>query len=219
MLRKRFWNGSIAAVWLCLCGGFLSMGAGAQELPDQVRERLRTRIEAAGVPPVLAVGEEPIHASVALPLFYEKRAYRPAWSGADGPMPQAEILAGAIREAEREGLRPKGYRCETLTVMSGYRTPYYNRAIGNVKYSRHVWGGAADIYIDESPRDGMMDDLNRDGKINYQDAAVLYDLIDAMYGQIWYRPFVGGLGQYEKTGAHGPFVHIDVRGTRARWGT
>lgn len=112
----------------------------------------------------------------------------------------------------------KGYHCKTFFVMSGYRTPFYNNAIGNVKYSRHVWGGAADIFIDENPKDGMMDDLNADGKIDYRDAAVLYDIIDAMHGRPWYAPFVGGLGRYKKTPAHGPFVHVDVRGFRVRWG-
>ena len=30
---------------------------------------------------------------------------------------------------------------------------------GNVKYSQHVYGGAADIFIDENPKDEMMDDF------------------------------------------------------------
>ncbi|MGD2152623.1 MAG: D-Ala-D-Ala carboxypeptidase family metallohydrolase [Gemmatimonadales bacterium] len=122
-------------------------------------------------------------------------------------------------EAILEEVNRRGYRAETFAVLSGYRTPYYNRVIGNVRYSRHVWGGAADIYIDESPRDGNMDDLNQDGAINYRDAAVLYDIIDAMYGQPWYARFVGGLGRYRRTSSHGPFVHVDVRGYHARWGT
>ena len=112
-----------------------------------------------------------------------------------------------------------GYPCDTFHVMSGYRTPHYNAAIGNVQYSRHVWGGAADIFIDQNPADGMMDDLNRDGKIDYRDAAVLYELVDGLYGDEDYEPYVGGLGRYKKTPAHGPFVHVDVRGFRARWGT
>jgi hypothetical protein len=112
-----------------------------------------------------------------------------------------------------------GLRCDTFHVMSGYRTPYYNAAIGNVKYSRHVWGGAADIFIDENPRDGMMDDLNGDGRNDVHDAAVLYHLFDERFGKEEYEPFVGGLGQYRKTAFHGPFVHVDVRGFRARWGT
>lgn len=108
--------------------------------------------------------------------------------------------------------------CETFNIMSGYRTPYYNKLIGNVKYSRHLWGGAADIFIDENPKDEMMDDLNKDGKIDYKDAAILYDIIDNMYGKPWYKPFIGGLARYKRTQNHGPFVHVDVRGFRARWG-
>ncbi|KPL03087.1 MAG: hypothetical protein AMJ90_04095 [candidate division Zixibacteria bacterium SM23_73_2] len=117
-----------------------------------------------------------------------------------------------------EKVNERGYHCENFSILSGYRTPYYNKLIGNVKYSRHMWGGAADIFIDENPKDDMMDDLNQDGKINYRDAAIIYDIIDDMYGKHWYSVFVGGLGRYRKTESHGPFVHVDVRGFRARWG-
>ena len=117
-----------------------------------------------------------------------------------------------------EKVNEQGYSCNTFHIMSGYRTPHYNKAIGNVKYSRHCWGDAADFFIDENPKDDIMDDLNKDGKINYKDAKVLYEIIDEMYGKRWYERFVGGLGRYKKTASHGPFVHIDVRGHRARWG-
>ena len=111
-----------------------------------------------------------------------------------------------------------GITAETLFVMSGYRTPFYNRAIGNVKYSRHLWGGAADIYVDQQPKDGYMDDLNKDGVINYKDAEVLYDLVDNLFYRKFLNPLIGGLGLYRKTNNHGPYIHIDVRGTPARWG-
>jgi len=117
-----------------------------------------------------------------------------------------------------EKVNEKEIPCSTFHIMSGYRTPYYNKLIGNVKYSRHLWGGAADIFIDEHPKDGMMDDLNGDGRIDFHDAGVLYDIIDQMYGKPWYELFLGGLGRYKKTDDHGPFVHVDVRGFRARWG-
>lgn len=117
-----------------------------------------------------------------------------------------------------EKINQKGYRCNTFQILSGYRTPYYNKKIGNVKYSRHVYGDAADIFIDENPKDDMMDDLNQDGKIDYRDAAIIYDIIDGMYGKPWYAPFLGGLGRYTRTANHGPFVHVDARGFRARWG-
>jgi hypothetical protein len=139
----------------------------------------------------------------------------------DGSYPKYLILKEALLlklELILQAVNERGYTCDTFHIMSGYRTPYYNKAIGNVKYSRHLWGGAADIFIDENPRDGMMDDLNRDSKIDYRDAAVLYDIIDGLYGKPFYASFVGGLARYRKTPTHGPFVHVDVRGFRARWG-
>jgi len=118
-----------------------------------------------------------------------------------------------------ERVNEKGYYANTFHIMSGYRTPFYNRAIGNVQYSRHVYGDAADIFIDMRPPYGMMDDLNGDGKIDHRDAAVIYDIIEELYPQKWYKPYIGGLGLYrERPGVRGPFVHIDARGNRARWG-
>ena len=53
--------------------------------------------------------------------------------------------------------------------MSAYRTPFYNRAIGDCRYSMHQWGSAADIYVD--PKDmNRMEDLNRDGRIDVSDS-------------------------------------------------
>lgn len=105
-----------------------------------------------------------------------------------------------------------------IVIMSGFRTPYYNRLIGNGRYSRHTYGGAADVFIDINPRDGRMDDLNGDGRVNKADAAVLYDLIDEQIGARGRDRFKGGLGEYGSNAAHGPFIHIDARGYRARWG-
>ena len=119
-------------------------------------------------------------------------------------------------EAILERVNERGHRARTFQILSGYRTPSYNRAIGNVTYSRHAWGDAADIFIDEDG-DGLMDDLNGDGKIDERDAAVLHGVIDALSQERWYRPLLGGLGRYGTTKNHGPFVHIDARGTRARW--
>jgi len=117
-----------------------------------------------------------------------------------------------------QAVNAEGHRCDTFAILSGYRTPWYNKSIGNVKYSRHVWGGAADIFIDENPRDGMMDDINRDGKINVEDAGVLYEIVDRLHRKSHYAPFIGGMGKYRKTSNHGPFVHVDNRGNRTRWG-
>jgi len=32
-----------------------------------------------------------------------------------------------------------------------------------------------------------------------------------------FKKFEGGMGFYPATSAHPPFVHVDVRGSRARW--
>lgn len=116
-----------------------------------------------------------------------------------------------------KSLNEAGHKTEGFVIMSGYRTPFYNRAIGNVPYSRHVWGGAADLYIDDAPKDDRMDDMNGDGRVDRNDARWLANFIDDMSRKGRFGPRIGGLGVYGSTSAHGPFVHVDVRGTRARW--
>ncbi|MCC5995808.1 MAG: hypothetical protein JJU18_05490 [Oceanicaulis sp.] len=117
-----------------------------------------------------------------------------------------------------EAVNAEGWRVDTLGVMSGYRTPAYNRAIGNGANSRHVFGGAADIYIDLEG-DGRMSDLNGDGVVDRRDAALLFDLIERLYGESPdFARHLGGLGEYGPTRFHGGFVHVDERGWRARWG-
>lgn len=114
-------------------------------------------------------------------------------------------------------LNDAGYPVSDFHVMSGYRTPYYNTRIGNGRYSRHQWGGAADIFVDQHPRDGVMDDLNADGRIDKDDAIWLVKFIESLSDRADFKPFVGGLSAYGSTASHGPFVHVDVRGWPARW--
>lgn len=115
-----------------------------------------------------------------------------------------------------ERVNAAGYRASSFHVMSGYRTPAYNRSLGNVQYSQHQWGSAADIFIDENG-DGRMDDLNRDGRSDVRDAEVLYRLIDGAAARPEGQGLIGGVGKYGATAAHGPFVHVDVRARKARW--
>ena len=126
-----------------------------------------------------------------------------------------ERLLAAL-EYVLERVNAAGYRVTTFHVMSGYRTPAYNRSLGNVRYSQHQWGAAADIFIDENG-DSMMDDLNGDGRSDIRDAEVLYRLIDAAAARPEAQGLIGGLGKYRATAAHGPFVHVDVRDRKARW--
>lgn len=116
-----------------------------------------------------------------------------------------------------EQMNHKGYPTNGFHIMSGYRTPYYNALIKNRMYSRHQWGGAADIFIDDNPKDGVMDDLNNDGKINIEDARLMGEVIETLYPSDEYEAYIGGLGLYRANAVRGPFIHVDVRGSRARW--
>ncbi len=110
----------------------------------------------------------------------------------------------------------RGIRADSFEILSGHRTPWYNQAIGNGRFSRHVWGGAADIFIDTNG-DGRMDDLNGDGKSDIRDAQILMDIIEDLYETRRYQRLHGGLGLYGPRPHRGPFVHVDARGHEARW--
>jgi hypothetical protein len=110
----------------------------------------------------------------------------------------------------------RGHEVHSFSLLSAYRTPRYNAAIGNVTtFSRHHYGDAADIFVDEDG-DGRMDDLNGDGRHDLADARWLGGVVDHVAGES--PAFIGGLGTYEPTSEHGAFVHVDVRGFEARWG-
>jgi hypothetical protein len=112
----------------------------------------------------------------------------------------------------------RGHEAHTFELLSAYRTPYYNRAIGNsTSLSRHHYGDAADIFVDADD-DGRMDDLNRDGRHNLADARWLGNIVEATQDEPEFEGLTGGLGTYRPTGSHGAFVHVDVRGFEARWG-
>lgn len=138
---------------------------------------------------------------------------------ADDSTPHLIVSERLIIKLERvlEAANARGWRADTFSVMSGFRTPAYNAAIGNGEFSRHIYGGAADVFID-ADADGRMDDLNGDDRIDRADAAALYDLVESLSVQTDFAPYLGGLGEYGPTSWRPPFVHIDERGWRARWG-
>jgi hypothetical protein len=137
-----------------------------------------------------------------------------------GPDPHFLVLTTRLLaklEALLEAFRHAEIEATTLFVMSGYRTPAYNRDIGNqTPYSRHAYGDAADIFIDED-RNGRMDDLDGDGDGDAADARRLYDIANELADEDAYRPFLGGLALYGPAPHRGPFIHVDTRGKRARW--
>jgi len=115
-------------------------------------------------------------------------------------------------------LQELGYATNGVHVMSGFRTPQYNTSGGNpagrASLSRHMYGDASDIFIDNDGN-GWMDDLNRDGKVNIEDSEVILAAVERVERE--HPGLVGGAGVYPAESGHGPFIHIDVRGYRARW--
>ncbi len=77
-----------------------------------------------------------------------------------------------------------------ITVISGYRCPKHNAAVGGAKRSQHMLGKAADIVIK--------------GLTPFETYR-LAEKVEAFSN--------GGMGLYP---GHG-FVHVDVRGHKARW--
>ena len=115
-------------------------------------------------------------------------------------------------------LASRGIRVDHVKVMSGFRTPQYNATGGNTAgraaLSRHMYGDAADIFIDND-RNGRLDDLNGDGRVNLRDVRVIEAAADRV--ERAHPALIGGVGVYPAASGHGPFIHIDTRGYRARW--
>ncbi|MCK6471721.1 MAG: D-Ala-D-Ala carboxypeptidase family metallohydrolase [Planctomycetes bacterium] len=117
----------------------------------------------------------------------------------------------------KERLVKKGVKVTTFWITSGFRTPDYNRRIKGATYSRHCYGDAVDLCIDENG-DLHMDDLNGDGKLDRNDGLVIARACAELEAEGQVVP--GGIGVYEYDGEFSvrSHVHIDCRGFGARWG-
>jgi hypothetical protein len=117
-----------------------------------------------------------------------------------------------------DDLQAHGHPVERLVVMSGFRTPEYNiqgvgRRGGRALDSRHQFGDAADVYVDNG--DGRMADLNGDGRVDTRDIRIMLQSVERVESD--HPELVGGEGIYRANRQHGPFLHVDVRGWPARW--
>ena len=141
--------------------------------------------------------------------------------GQEGVWPKYVVMSPRLLdklELTLDELESAGHPVENVFVVSGFRTPWYNAGGGNTQgrgaLSRHMYGDAADIAIDNDGN-GRMDDLNGDGSVNVSDArliAAAAERVEKKHPQL-----VGGIGIYRPTGGHSGMVHIDTRGYRARW--
>jgi murein L,D-transpeptidase YcbB/YkuD len=95
-------------LWLGAQEVFLRAAA-ANTLQHQISAHLRQYIEMGTGPLAPHAAGGAGYVSEMLQSLYAERLYRPAWSTNTGLLPQADILLEAIRNAEREGLRPADY--------------------------------------------------------------------------------------------------------------
>lgn len=94
----------------------------------------------------------------------------------------------------------------SVDVHSGFRTPSYNRTVArSARDSRHQYGDAADVTID----------ANFDGRYTAFDSRLVAVAVEKVERD--HPELAGGLGIYTSARYRTPYVHIDARGTRARW--
>jgi hypothetical protein len=156
----------------------------------------------------------PVSTHLTLGDFASLRDQRDVW-------PRALVLDLRLvdkLELILNALRDSGFVNPRLKVLSGFRTPNVtlrNARTAQAPDSRHQYGDAADFIVDANG-DGRMDDLNRDRRVDLNDVRYLVRIILAVEAE--HPDLVGGIGVYRATGAAGPFVHVDTRGERVRWG-
>jgi hypothetical protein len=97
----------------------------------------------------------------------------------------------ALRRLSTDVLEPLRDRFGPCTIMSGYRHAAYNKRIGGATFSQHVY----DLHPSSVAADLI---FARGRPSEWADAA------EPLLGR-------GGLGRYPT------FVHVDNRGTKARW--
>ena len=109
-----------------------------------------------------------------------------------------------------------GVKVDTLNVDERVPHPYYNHAIGDVKsgvppvgqrgrHLRRSGQEGSDAGLESRRKGGHP---GREGPLRRNRADALGERAPQARGR---------LGYYPATSAHPPFVHVDVRGTTARW--
>ena len=139
----------------------------------------------------------------------------------EGSWPQYMVLDTRLVDKLEQVLEEvSAYYPEARVIhcISGFRTPAYNEAIGNeTGFSLHLYGAAADIWIESWPANGLIDDLDRNKRIDVFDGEVIVQ--SARNLEAAGEVAVGGASAYRWIPTHGPFVHLDTRGSAAVWQT
>ncbi len=104
-----------------IAGALLLLAAcaasGTAQVVGDASDGIRNRIEAGRAVGRITAAEHGIRARNALPEFYLRRFYAPAWTTDAGPTPDAMELVRAVRAGSAEGLDPEDYRVETIEAL------------------------------------------------------------------------------------------------------
>jgi hypothetical protein len=107
--------------------------------------------------------------------------------------------------ASARGIDPSSVRMR-VNVNAGYRSPSHNRTVAfAARDSRHQYGDAADVAID----------ANFDGRFSREDSRLVAAAVERVESR--HPDLVGGMGLYVSSRYSQSYVHIDARGTKARW--
>lgn len=78
-------------------------------------DAIRNRVEAgAGLPDRMVIRDERVQTAASLSVFYERRAYEPAWVTPEGLSTSARRLLDVLAGADADGLQPADYHVSQL---------------------------------------------------------------------------------------------------------
>ena len=107
---------SCSLIIICLIGTMIHTAVAVEKetsATGQMQNLLRIRIEQYTTG-LIKSQENLIYAHQALPIFYEKRGFLPAWGDENGPLPAAQELITSINHLSSDGLRPSDYHLNLI---------------------------------------------------------------------------------------------------------
>jgi L,D-transpeptidase YcbB len=108
--------------WLALAVPCLpqpAAGPQPQPLTQRLQLVLKARFPASGKPPDLRSADGTTwRANPALPCFYDRRGYAPAWIAETGPRPETDDMLAALADAGSDGLNPEDYHLTGLKQLA-----------------------------------------------------------------------------------------------------
>ncbi len=117
-MSKKFFI-SLTILVVTSTGGCVSLqDSGLKTSDKSLQQLLQDRITRARASADPTIKKEPIKNLNLIQIFYERRAYRPAWVGENKSPGLVKNLLKSIRKADREALDPKDYHLDALEKLA-----------------------------------------------------------------------------------------------------